>query len=124
MSAVARHTARRPRRPMRRRPPTRVQSRRAPAQPQRRKQRQLPAIFTGLVLAALALASLRIDIMRMGYDLADSIAVEKTLLEERRTLTAGVRALRNPRRLNEIARRRGLSRPERVIDLRGSSGTP
>lgn len=76
------------------------------------------------MLAALALASLRIDIMRMGYDLADAIAVEKALLEERRTLTAEVRALRDPRRLAQIARKRGLSRAENVIDLRGSSGTP
>ena len=101
-----------------------MQSHRAPARPQHRKQRQLPAILTGLVLAALALASLRIDIMRMGYDLADVIALEKALLEERRTLTAEVRTLRNPRRLNEIAKRRGLSRAERVIDLRGSTRTP
>jgi hypothetical protein len=76
------------------------------------------------VLAALALASMRIDIIRMGYDLADAIAVEKSLLEERRALTARVRTLRDPRRLNEIARRQGLARAERVIDLRGSSGAP
>jgi hypothetical protein len=67
---------------------------------------------------------MRIDIMRMGYNLADAIAVEKTLLEERRALTAEVRALRDPKRLNEIARRRGLARAERVIALRGSSEAP
>ena len=76
------------------------------------------------MLAALSLASMRIDIMRMGYDLADAIAVEKTLLEKRRALTAEVRALRDPRRLHEIARRRGLVRAERVIDLRESPRTP
>jgi cell division protein FtsL len=80
--------------------------------------RLLPALLLGALLAALALAALRVDLIRVRYALAEVMREEKVLLEERRRLTADVRALRDPSRLAEIAKRMGFERPARVIELR------
>ena len=83
--------------------------------------RQLPVALLGFVLAAFALAALRVDITRLRYGLGDAVSVQRTLLEKRRELTAEVRKLRDPARLTRAAGPRGLARPERVIDLRAAS---
>lgn len=83
----------------------------------RRRFRLLPIFLVGALAAGLGLASLRIDILRLRYALAALVRVEKTLLEEQRELQAHVRALRDPSRLAALARERGFSRPDRVIEL-------
>ncbi len=80
--------------------------------------RGLPVLLVGGLLAGLSLAALRIDILRLGYAVADAVAEEKALLEERGSLTARVQALRDPARLASLAQERGLARPTRVIELR------
>jgi len=75
-----------------------------------------PLVLAGLVLA-LAVAWLRVDLIRMRYALADGLAAEQELLEEQRRLTAEMRALRDPSGLAERARELGFVHPERVIDL-------
>ena len=70
---------------------------------------------------ALALAALRIDILRVRYALGEAIREEKALVQQQRQQTAELEGLRNPSRLVEVAQRLGFAPPERVIDLRQSS---
>jgi hypothetical protein len=82
-----------------------------------RRARGLPFLLIGGLLAGLSLAALRIDILRLGYAVADAVAEEKALMEERGALTARVQALRDPARLASLAPASGLARPTRVIEL-------
>jgi len=87
----------------------------------RREARRLPAwvplaLALGL-LAGLAVAALRVDLIRVRYGLAQALEGERTLLEERRNVLAEVRALRDPARLARLAEKRGFARPERILDL-------
>ena len=70
---------------------------------------------------ALALAALRIDILRTRYALGAAIREEKALVQQQRQQTATLEALRHPSRLVEIAEKRGFAPPRHVIDLRKSS---
>lgn len=76
----------------------------------------MPAV-AGCLLAALAVAALRIDLIRVRYGLADAMREEKALLEERRELLAQLRELRDPARLRRQAAAQGFVRPARIIDL-------
>ena len=67
---------------------------------------------------ALALAALRIDILRVRYALGEAIREEKALVQQQRQQIAVLEGLRNPSRLVEVAHRLGFAPPERVIDLR------
>ncbi len=82
------------------------------------------AAFAGFVLAALALSTLRNQIIDRRYRLAEAVREERALLEQQREATVSVRRLRDPKRLAKFARERGFVRPERVIDLvrPGTSG--
>ncbi len=75
------------------------------------------AFAVGALLAALGLAALRNDMIRQRYALAEAIREEKALQVEQRELTVAVRELRDPSRLAAHARRLGLRRPERLLDL-------
>jgi hypothetical protein len=102
--------------------------RRAPRAARRRRERRRRLLVVGGVagalLAALALASLRLEIFRLRYALAETVAVEQQLLERRRALVVEVARLRDPRRLRRIARERGFGLPERVIQLEGGGPPP
>jgi hypothetical protein len=83
-----------------------------------RSRRQLLAmLLTGALLAGFSLAALRIDILRLRYALAEALAQQQVVLEEHRVATARLEALRNPARLAALAKQRGLSPPQRVIEL-------
>jgi hypothetical protein len=77
----------------------------------------LPALLAGVLLAALALAALRVDLIRVRYGLGQAMQEEKELLEQDRTLRARVGSLRDPIRLARLAPRYGLARPARVLEL-------
>jgi hypothetical protein len=79
--------------------------------------RVLPALLAGVVLAALGLAALRVDLIRVRYGLGQAMREEKLLLEHERALRARLGSLRDPIRLAQLAPRHGLARPARVIDL-------
>jgi len=67
---------------------------------------------------ALALAALRIDILRTRYALGAAIREEKALVQQQRQQTATLEALRHPSRLVELAEKSGFAPPRHVIDLR------
>lgn len=73
---------------------------------------------------ALALAALRIDILRVRYALGAAIREEKALVQQQRQETATLEALRHPSRLVELAEQRGFAPPRRVIDLRRAASQP
>ncbi len=77
----------------------------------------LPALLAGVLLAALALAALRVDLIRVRYGLGQAMQEEKDLLERDRALRARVGSLRDPIRLARLAPRHGLARPARVLEL-------
>jgi hypothetical protein len=79
--------------------------------------RALAALLAGVVLAALALAALRVDLIRVRYGLGAAMEEEKQLLEQHRALRARVGSLRDPIRLARLAPRHGLVRPARVLEL-------
>jgi hypothetical protein len=62
-------------------------------------------------------ASLRVSILRLRYQLAAAVREETKLLERQRAVTVELRELRSPTRLREIATEQGFVRPERVIQL-------
>lgn len=78
--------------------------------------RLLPVLALAL-LVALAVASLRIEMIRLRYALAEASLEEKRLLEEQRSLTAEELRLRDPVHLAGRAHELGFARPERLIDL-------
>jgi hypothetical protein len=77
----------------------------------------LPALIAGVLVAGLALAALRVDLIRVRYGLGEAMREEKELLERSRALRARVGALRDPIRLAEIAPRYGLARPAHLLEL-------
>jgi hypothetical protein len=76
-----------------------------------------PALLAGMLLAALALAALRVDLIRLRYGQGEAMREEKELLEQDRKLRARVGSLRDPIRLARLAPSHGLARPARVLDL-------
>jgi hypothetical protein len=77
----------------------------------------LPALLAGVLLGALALAALRVDLIRVRYGLGQAMQEEKQLMERERALRAQVGSLRDPTRLARLAPRYGLARPVRVLEL-------
>ena len=77
----------------------------------------------GLVLVALCIGHvwLRLQIVRVGYDISDSRAVEQRVEQERRELDLELAMLRDRTRLAERAMQRlGMRAPDKgqVVDLR------
>jgi AraC-like DNA-binding protein len=77
-------------------------------------------LITGFA-CALAIAALRIDILRLRYALGEAVSREKQLVQEQRQNTAQLETLRDPSRLAELAHELGFSRPDRVVRLDSSS---
>ncbi|MEM7409287.1 MAG: hypothetical protein AAF430_03510 [Myxococcota bacterium] len=69
------------------------------------------------LVCALALVTLRIDLLRTRYALGELVREEQELLLRRSQHHAEIEALRDPTRLAELARERGFERG-RVIELR------
>ncbi len=90
----------------------------------RAMRRIAPASITIAVVAALGVAALRVDLIRVRYGLADAVRHERSLLEKRRVVLAEVRALREPSRLAKLARKRGFVRPERIRTLTPTTAEP
>lgn len=85
--------------------------------PRRHLPRWAPLAIAACLLAALSVAALRVDLIRLRYGLARALEQEKSLLEERRNLLATMGGLRDPARLARAAEERGFVRPERIVDL-------
>jgi len=79
--------------------------------------RFVPVAIGVAVVAALGIAALRIDLIRVRYGLADAVRQERALLEERRVMLGQVRELRDPQRLAQLAQERGFVRPVRIRTL-------
>ena len=75
------------------------------------------AIAVSALVAALMVASVRVSILRLRYQLSDAISEETNLLERQRTVTVVLRELRDPTRLHDLATKWGFARPERIIQL-------
>jgi cell division protein FtsL len=74
-------------------------------------------IAVGTLAAALVIASLRVSILRLRYQLSAAVTEETELLAQQREITVELRELRDPTRLRELAKEQGFVRPERVIQL-------
>jgi hypothetical protein len=83
----------------------------------RRTSRPWLVIMVGALAAALMVASLRVSILRLRYQLSAAVSEETQLLERQRAVTVELRELRNPTRLRKLATELGFARPERVIQL-------
>lgn len=81
-----------------------------------------PYLVAAAVIAGLAVVGLRNDLIRMRYLLTATLQQERELVQERRELTARVRALRDPARLARVAEQRGFARPERVFEPASEGG--
>ena len=92
--------------------------------PRRKAGRRLAVapLFAIAVVALLALAFLRVSILRSRYALGTTLQRETELLARERTAAVDVRIARDPHKLRELARRQGFARPERVIDLSREAG--
>jgi cell division protein FtsL len=71
-----------------------------------------------IVLTCLGIVAFRTEILRARYELGDLVAEEARLRDERAALRVAVRRLRDPERLERLAREHGFGPPERVLDLR------
>jgi hypothetical protein len=90
----------------------------------RRRRAWLPAALLGALLAAMGLAQLRLQILRMRYALAEATVEAGALREERSRWTAQLETLRGPERLARLARKQGLAAPARVVELRAQPVAP
>ncbi len=81
--------------------------------------RRRVAAFGGLavVLTSLGVVAFRTEILRARYELGDLMREEARLREERAALRVAVRRLRDPARLERLAREAGFGPPERLIEL-------
>ena len=70
-----------------------------------------------VVLSSLGIVAFRTEILRARYELGDLVAQEAHLRKEQATLRVAVRRLRDPERLERLARQRGFGPPVRVLDL-------
>lgn len=77
----------------------------------------LIAMATLVVLASLAVAALRIDLIRTRYAVSAALERENALLEEQRQLIVRRRQLRDPVELAVQARERGFRPPAHVVSL-------
>jgi cell division protein FtsL len=69
--------------------------------------------FLSLAGAGLAHVTLRIGVVRLGYDIGKLTSEQQALEAERRELLAERARLRNPERIERIAREvLGMTRPE------------
>lgn len=82
-----------------------------------RRIRVNPALLAVALAVALAIAALRIDLIRVRYGLAEALGQEKALLEERREAVARLRELRDPARLARLAGEYDLTRAALIVDL-------
>jgi hypothetical protein len=80
-------------------------------------------IAAGAVCAALLLVVLRIDSIRLRYQLADAVRSEQARLDEQRRLVVELRRLRHPLRLEELGRELGLARPLRGGEITLAPGS-
>jgi hypothetical protein len=94
-----------------------------PTRARRRTRILVPAVL-GSVLAALLLASLRVEIFHLRYSLAEAAAQEQELLERQRLMTVRARELRDPGRLRTLAEESGFVRPRRVLTLELGEPSP
>ncbi len=83
----------------------------------RRQSKPLYGVLIFLVLfgSALSLLVMRVEIIRLRYELATSVQHEQELLATQREQTVAVRKLRDPVRLRRLAAERGLAYPEQII---------
>jgi hypothetical protein len=81
------------------------------------------AIAVGVV-AALCVAFVRNDLLRVQYGLARALNETRQLERDRKISLAQVRALRDPARLVKLAADRGFVRPARLVDLPAAPPTP
>jgi hypothetical protein len=95
----------------------RAARRSAPQRKRERKKLAVVPLFAVAVVALLALAFLRISILRTRYALGETLQHETELRTRERTAAVDVRVIRDPHRLREQAAAQGFVRPERVIDL-------
>jgi len=87
-----------------------------PRRVRRRSGMRLP-LALGAIAAALLLVTLRVEILRLRYALAEVASQEEQLRESSRRATVRVRELRDPARLRKLAAERGFKRPERVLSI-------
>jgi len=83
----------------------------------RRRRAWLPVALVGALLAALGLAQLRLEILRMRYAVGDATVEVEALREERSRWAAELERLRGPERLAKLARERGFAPAARVIEV-------
>ena len=82
----------------------------------------IPGIVVGGVLAALAIAHVRVELIDQGYARASAVERQQELEEELRILKARARELRDPARLARFAKEMGLARPQQLIALAPPGG--
>jgi hypothetical protein len=95
----------------------------APRRKPRRRLAWAPLFAVG-VLSLLALAALRVSILRTRYALAATLQRETELRGRERSAAVAAREQRDPHKLRELATQLGFARPERVIDLSGEAERP
>ena len=70
-------------------------------------------VFVALVGAALAHVSVRLEVIRLGYEISERTRTRRELEEERRRLQVELAMLRNPERIEALAKAKlGMRRPD------------
>ena len=75
-------------------------------------------VIAAFVIAALFLAGVRMNVMRLRYAAAESVTIEQQLMAEKRDITVDLLRLREPRLLSTRATGLGFAKPDRVITFR------
>lgn len=96
----------------------------SPARVHKSKQHPKALMFVAIFGAALTLLALRVEIIRLRYELASSVQYEQELLAAKREQTVAVRKLRDPARLRRLAEQHGMAYPEQIIRAPRPSASP
>ncbi len=87
----------------------------------------LVSMFASVVAAALAHVSLRLAVIRLGYSISERTRERQTLEDENRKLRIELSLLRNPERIERLARDKlGMARPEpgQIRVVKPAGGAP
>lgn len=79
--------------------------------------RSIAPILAAVLAGGLLVVVLRTEVLHLRYAVADAVAEEQKLSEQKRSLTVAMRKLRDPARLARRARELGFGQPERLIEL-------
>ncbi len=85
--------------------------------PARPRPKGLGFVLVAILISGLGLSALRVHVTELRYQRAEALELEKRLQDEERALTVELQGLKDPMRLQALAKARGFTTPVRLMEL-------